>query len=102
MTGAGVDELVRGLLESAGEGRRFTHRTGHSLSATVHGPGTNLDSLETRDDRPLLPGAAFTLEPGIYWPGKHGMRTEIDVRLGENEARVTTNPFQSAIRPLRP
>lgn len=102
LTGAAVDEMVRGLLESAGEGRRFTHRTGHSLLATVHGPGTNLDSLETRDDRPLLPGAAFTIEPGLYWPGEFGMRTEIDVRLEPQGARVTTTPFQAAIRPLLP
>jgi len=100
LTGASVDELVRGLLESAGEGRWFAHRTGHSLSTSVHGPGTNLDSIETRDDRPLLPGAAFTIEPGLYWAGKHGMRTEINVRLEAAGALVTTTPFQTAIRSL--
>jgi Xaa-Pro aminopeptidase len=55
----------------------------------VHGNGANIDNLETRDDRVLIPRTCFSIEPGIYLEGKFGVRSEIDVYVGENEARVT-------------
>ena len=55
------------------------HRTGHSIGRRVHGNGANIDNLETRDDRMLLPGTCFSIEPGIYLPGRIAVRTEIDV-----------------------
>ncbi|MEK7764914.1 MAG: M24 family metallopeptidase, partial [bacterium] len=65
-----------------------------------HGLGVNLDSVEAPDDRPLPPGGAFTIEPGLYLPGRWGMRTEIDVVLERGTARVTTTPFQTALLPI--
>ncbi len=94
LPGAHVDELVRGFLEAEGYQDYFIHRTGHSLGQDVHGIGVNLDSVETYDERPLLPGSAFTIEPGAYLPGRYGMRTEINVVFLDGEARITTQPFQ--------
>jgi len=100
LAGAHVDQIVRGLLAAEGYGDYFRHRTGHSLDTSVHGSGVNLDSLETHDDRILRPGSLFTIEPGVYMPGRFGMRTEIDVVLEPGGARITTQPFQSAVTAL--
>lgn len=100
LTGAHVDQIVRGLLAAEGYGDYFRHRTGHSLDTSVHGTGVNLDGLETVDDRTLLTGSLFTIEPGVYLPGRFGMRTEIDVVLEAGSARITTQPFQRSIVPL--
>ena len=59
--------------------------------------GTNLDSIETYDERPLLPGSVFTIEPGVYLPGRYGMRTEINVVFLDGEARITTQPVQQSL-----
>ena len=65
--GADADEAARAVIEKVGCGEYFTHRTGHSIDArSLHGSGPNLDNLETRDDRLLVPGVAFSVEPGIY------------------------------------
>ena len=85
-----VDRAARAVVERAGFGERFVHRTGHSLGTEVHGNGVNLDDLETRDERLLLPGLAVTVEPGIYLPGDFGVRTEVDVLVEPDGARVTT------------
>lgn len=100
ITGEHVDQIVRGLLAADGYGDYFRHRTGHSLHTEVHGIGVNLDSLETHDGRVLRPGSLFTLEPGVYMPGRFGMRTEVDVALLDRDARITTQPFQKSIFPI--
>jgi Xaa-Pro aminopeptidase len=95
LRGAEVDDAARKVIEGRGYGEYFTHRTGHSIdSHDLHGSGPHLDNLETRDDRILLPGVAFSIEPGIYIPGKIGMRTEVNVYMLEGEAVVTPGNYQ--------
>jgi Xaa-Pro aminopeptidase len=74
-----VDDACRNVVVAAGYGDHFLHRTGHSIGHAVHGNGVNIDNLETRDERLLIPGACFSVEPGIYLPGRMAVRTEIDV-----------------------
>jgi Xaa-Pro aminopeptidase len=89
LAGFEVDRVVRGVVEAAGFGDRFLHRTGHSIETRVHGDGANLDDLETHDTRPLVPGLAFSIEPGIYLPEEGlGVRTEIDVFLADDGPKV--------------
>ncbi len=83
-----VDHAARTVLEEAGYGDRILHRTGHSLGESVHGNGVHLDDFETHDDRRILPGAGFTVEPGLYFDD-FGVRTEINVFRGAHEAAVT-------------
>lgn len=75
-----VDDAVRHVIEEAGYGQYFIHRTGHNMGQETHGNGAHIDNLETRDDRKLLPGTCFTIEPGIYLP-EFGVRLEIDIFL---------------------
>jgi Xaa-Pro aminopeptidase len=90
-----VDRACREVVERAGFGRQFIHRTGHSLGETVHGNGVHMDDYETHDDRRLIPGTGFTVEPGIY-TDHYGVRTEINMFVGEREALVT-GPAQAEI-----
>jgi Xaa-Pro dipeptidase len=83
-----VDKAARGVIEKAGYGKYFFHRTGHSIGEAVHGNGANMDGLETRDVRHLIPRTCTSVEPGIYLP-QFGIRTELNVYIGEREARVT-------------
>jgi Xaa-Pro aminopeptidase len=83
-----VDQAVRQIVTDAGFGAAFVHRTGHSLGADVHGNGVNMDDYETHDDRRLVRGTAFTIEPGIYL-NNFGVRTEINMIVGEKTAEVT-------------
>jgi Xaa-Pro dipeptidase len=94
-----VDRAARQVLEQHGYGSRILHRTGHSLGENVHGNGTHLDDYETHDDRRLLAGTGFTIEPGLYFED-FGVRTEINVYRGEREARVT-GPRQMEFVTLR-
>jgi Xaa-Pro aminopeptidase len=94
-----VDRAARNVLEAKGFGTWILHRTGHSLGESVHGNGTHLDDYETHDDRRLLPGTGFTIEPGLYFED-FGVRTEINVYRSEREALVT-GPRQSEIVTLR-
>jgi len=91
-----LDRVARGIIDAAGHGAAFVHRTGHSLSPgeAVHGLGANLDDLETHDTRPLRPGLGFTVEPGIYL-ADFGVRSEINVFMAE-QGPVVTSPVQSA------
>ena len=93
-----VDRAARGVVEKAGYGKFFFHRTGHNIGTTVHGNGVNMDGLETRDERHLIPATCNSVEPGIYLP-EFGMRTEVDVYVDEKEARVT-GAVQKEILPL--
>jgi Xaa-Pro dipeptidase len=83
-----VDRAARTVLEQAGYGHAILHRTGHSLGESVHGNGVHLDDYETHDDRRVLPGTGFTIEPGLYFD-TFGVRTEINMYRGEHDALVT-------------
>jgi len=98
LRGFEVDRACRTVIERAGLGDRFIHRTGHSLGEDVHGNGVHMDDYETHDDRRLIPGTGFTIEPGIY-TNRFGVRTEINMFVGEREALVT-GPRQQEIVPL--
>jgi Xaa-Pro aminopeptidase len=90
-----VDRACRDVIERAGFGEFFIHRTGHSLGEEVHGNGVHMDDYETHDDRRLIPGTGFTIEPGVY-TDRFGVRTEINMFVMEREARVT-GPLQQEI-----
>jgi len=83
-----VDKAARGVIEKAGYGKYFFHRTGHNIGQSVHGNGANMDGIETHDVRHLIPGTCTSVEPGIYLP-EFGIRSEVNVYIGEKEARVT-------------
>ncbi len=90
-----VDRAAREVLEGAGFGERILHRTGHNLGRDVHGNGVHMDDYESHDDRRLIPGTGFTIEPGLYFES-FGVRTEINMYYGERDALVT-GPVQSEI-----
>lgn len=90
-----VDRACRDVIDKAGFGALFIHRTGHSLGEEVHGNGVHMDDYETHDDRRLIPGTGFTIEPGVY-TDRFGVRTEINMFVAEREARVT-GPLQQEI-----
>lgn len=83
-----VDKAARKVIEKAGYGKYFFHRTGHNIGQMVHGNGVNMDGLETHDVRHLIPKTCNSIEPGIYLP-EFGIRSEVNVYVGEKEARVT-------------
>lgn len=91
-----VDRAARGVLERAGYGAQIWHRTGHSLGEeAVHGNSVHMDDYETHDERRLLPGTGFTIEPGLYFP-HFGVRTEINLVVRGDDAPVT-GPLQDRI-----
>src|SRR5262249_33819273 len=93
-----VDRAARAVLLDAGFADKILHRTGHSLGEAVHGNGVNMDDYETHDDRRLLPGTGFTIEPGRYF-GDFGVRTRVNMVVGG--ARATARgPIQTEILPL--
>lgn len=90
-----ADRAARGVLEARGYGAYVLHRTGHSLGESVHGNGVHLDDYETHDERRILPGTGFTVEPGVYFE-TFGIRSEINVYRSEREA-VVTGPRQTEL-----
>jgi Xaa-Pro aminopeptidase len=90
-----VDRAARTVLEQSGFGERILHRTGHNLGREVHGNGVHMDDYESHDDRRVLPGTGFTIEPGLYFDS-FGVRTEINVFYGPREALIT-GPVQTDI-----
>ena len=84
-----VDRAARGVIEAAGFGEHFVHRTGHSIDRDLHGSGPHMDSYETRDDRPLGPGLGFSIEPGVYLTGDFGVRSEVNMYWGPEGPVVT-------------
>ncbi|QDT17030.1 M24 family metallopeptidase [Alienimonas californiensis] len=94
-----ADRVARDLIDAAGYGEAFVHRTGHSMGVnTTHGEGTHLDDLETRDERLFLPNTCFTIEPGVYVDGEVGVRSEIDVLIEpDGTVRVTGGDPQMRI-----
>ena len=93
-----VDRAARSVIEKAGYGKYFFHRTGHSIGERVHGNGANMDGLETHDVRHLIARTCNSIEPGIYLP-EFGVRTEVNIYIDEKEARVT-GAVQNEILPL--
>ena len=100
VTGAEADQASRSVIEQQGYGDQFVHRTGHSIGREVHGTGANLDSLETRDHRALIQHTCFSVEPGIYLPGRFGIRSELDMTIENGRAEVSGAPAQEQIIPL--
>ncbi|HUF66540.1 MAG TPA: M24 family metallopeptidase [Gemmatimonadaceae bacterium] len=93
--GADVDDAARSTIERHGFGDRFIHRTGHSIdSRDLHGSGPHLDNFETREERALVPGVGFSIEPGIYIPGEVGMRSEVNAFIAGRELLVTPMEYQ--------
>jgi Xaa-Pro aminopeptidase len=88
LQGFEVDDAAREHVRAQGFEEFFFHRTGHSIGTEVHGSGANMDNLETHDERRVIPWTCFSVEPGIYLP-EFGIRLEVDVFVGDREARVT-------------
>lgn len=84
-----ADDAARAVIQQAGFGDWFTHRTGHNIGAALHGNGANLDNLETHDERLILPDTCFSVEPGIYFPGEFGVRSEVNMMTRAGHAEVT-------------
>jgi Xaa-Pro dipeptidase len=84
-----ADDAAREVIRQAGFGPYFTHRTGHNISTVLHGNGAHLDNLETHDERLLLPNTCFSVEPGIYFPGEFGIRSEVNMITRPGKAEVT-------------
>jgi Xaa-Pro dipeptidase len=95
--GEEADRVARGVIERAGFAQQFVHRTGHSIGREVHGTGANLDSLETHDHRMLIDRTCFSVEPGIYLPGRFGVRSELDMTIENGRAEVSAAPAQREI-----
>jgi Xaa-Pro aminopeptidase len=89
IAGYEADRAARAVIEAAGYGEAFVHRTGHSIDRDLHGSGPHLDDYETHDDRRLIPGVGFSVEPGIYLPGSFGIRSEVNVFMGDKGPEVT-------------
>jgi Xaa-Pro aminopeptidase len=83
-----ADDAARSVIEGAGFGSYFTHRTGHNIAHEIHGPGAHLDNLETHDERRILPNTCFSVEPGIYLP-EFGVRSEVNMITSATKAWVT-------------
>ena len=94
VTGAEVDDAARAVIKGAGYGEFFVHRTGHSIDKDLHGSGPHIDNYETNDDRELVTGIGFSIEPGIYMRGRFGMRSEINVYMSKEGPEVTPAEYQ--------
>jgi Xaa-Pro aminopeptidase len=93
-----VDDAARNYFREKGYDQYFVHRTGHSIGEEIHGNGANIDNLETRDERKIIPRTSFSIEPGIYLPGKFGVRSEIDVYISKTkEVIVPGQPIQEKV-----
>ena len=92
-----VDDACRAVVKKAGYGKYFVHRTGHSIGEEVHGNGVNIDNLETKDDRQLMPGCCFSVEPGIYLEGEMAARTEINMFIRHDGVPEVTGEMQEEL-----
>ncbi|HYL21683.1 MAG TPA: M24 family metallopeptidase [Gemmatimonadales bacterium] len=88
ITGAQVDDAARSVVRDAGFAEFFVHRTGHSIDRDLHGSGPHIDNFETEDARALVSGVGFSVEPGVYLPGRFGMRSEINVYIDTSGPEV--------------
>ncbi len=100
VVGYEVDDVARDVIERHGYGRWVIHRTGHSIDRSTHGMGPNMDNLETHEVRTLIPGIGFSIEPGIYLPGELGVRSEINVYIGDEGPEVTPSGVQRDVLTL--
>jgi Xaa-Pro aminopeptidase len=91
------DQAARSVIEQAGFGEYFVHRTGHSIDRDLHGSGPHLDDYETHDDRALQPRTGWSIEPGIYLPGEFGVRSEVDMYWGDDRLVVTPRQPQDTL-----
>ncbi|HDP67167.1 MAG TPA: M24 family metallopeptidase [Candidatus Marinimicrobia bacterium] len=96
-----VDDVCRQVVIDAGYGDYFVHRTGHSIGREVHGNGVHIDNLETKDDRQLVPGICFSIEPGIYLPDEMAVRSEINVFITEDRQVVVAGAEQEELLLLK-
>ncbi|MGI8958775.1 MAG: M24 family metallopeptidase, partial [Bryobacteraceae bacterium] len=92
-----VDDVARHYIEGEGFGDFFFHRTGHSIGTDVHGTGANMDNLESHDERRVIAGTCFSIEPGIYLP-EFGIRSEVNVYVGDGFAQVTGEEQEDLVR----
>ncbi len=100
MQGWEVDQATREVIEQAGYGDYFVHRTGHSIGQEVHGNGANMDNLETREERLVMRRTCFSVEPGIYLP-EFGIRSEVNVFIdSSSQVHVTGGEPQRAVLPI--
>ena len=91
--GGEADDAARAVIEARGFGPHFWHRTGHSIDAReLHGSGPQIDNLESCDDRLLIPGVGFSIEPGVYLPGELGVRSEVNAFVGKALLITPTTP----------
>ncbi|QHN02386.1 aminopeptidase P family protein [Granulicella sp. WH15] len=93
-----ADDAARAVIREAGFGEWFTHRTGHNIAAELHGSGAHLDNLETHDERLILPNTCFSVEPGIYFPGEFGVRSEVNMIARRTSASVTGRIQRELVR----
>jgi Xaa-Pro dipeptidase len=92
-----VDDAARAHIRAMGFADKFVHRTGHSIGEEVHGSGANMDNLETHDERRIMPGALFSVEPGIYLDD-FGVRSEVNVYVGAGKAATTGEVQRELVR----
>lgn len=92
-----VDDACRNVVKKAGYGKYFVHRTGHSIGEEVHGNGVNIDNLETKDERQLMPGCCFSIEPGIYLEGEMAVRTEVNMFIRHDGVPEVTGEIQQEL-----
>ena len=100
------DDSARAVIDKAGFGEYFTHRTGHNIAIELHGSGAHLDNLETHDERLILPFTCFSVEPGIYLPAEFqsggyrqfGIRSEVNMLTAPGKAWVTGPRQQELVR----
>lgn len=93
--GGEVDDAAREVVTQRGFGEQFIHRTGHSIDPRdLHGSGPHIDNLETREERVLIPGVGFSIEPGIYFAGDVGMRSEVNGLMGADSVLITPSDYQ--------
>lgn len=102
-SGGEADDAARRVIVERGFGDHFVHRTGHSIDPRdLHGSGPHLDNLETRDERRLIAGVGFSVEPGVYLRGELGVRSEVNAVVGDGELVITPDEYQHELRVLRP
>ena len=93
--GSEVDDAARAVITKRGYGDFFIHRTGHSIDPRdLHGSGPHIDNLETREERALIPGVGFSIEPGVYLAGDVGMRSEVNGFIGADKVLITPSDYQ--------
>ena len=93
-----ADEASRTVIRNAGQAAWFTHRTGHNIAIELHGNGAHLDNLETHDERLILPMTCFSVEPGLYYPGEFGVRSEVNMITRPGKAVVTGKIQRELVR----